>query len=133
MDKQNVVYYHYYPVCKRNEVLTHTATWTNLENLMLSESIFCWVFQSMNIRMLFLLSMFCSFQCVSPIYTCFVNLLPKMKAYAYFILLTTVYNSTVLKFQFPIVHCQYMVDFCVLTLYFVALLNSCFYSMKFLK
>ena len=39
MDKQNTVYIYtrYYSALKRNEVLTHAATWMNLENNMLSE------------------------------------------------------------------------------------------------
>ena len=39
MDKQNVMYtYNGILVLKRNEILIHTTTWINLENIMLSET-----------------------------------------------------------------------------------------------
>ena len=39
MDKQNVVYItmKYYSALKRKEILTHAATWMNLEDITLSE------------------------------------------------------------------------------------------------
>ena len=39
MDKQDVAYHtnEYYSVIKRTEVLVHTTTWLNLENIMLTE------------------------------------------------------------------------------------------------
>ena len=39
MDKQNVVYTHngIDPILKRKDILTHTTTWMNLEDIMLSE------------------------------------------------------------------------------------------------
>ena len=42
MDKEDVIHRHthredYYPAIKKNEILPFTATWMDLENIMLSE------------------------------------------------------------------------------------------------